>query len=457
MIDKLRKVSRSQSDRLYALADQALFGAGNLLTSLLLARILSVTDFAAYVSAVAVYFVIFGFHRALLVMPFLLSAKEEHDVLKKAQWVWMAVLFSAIAFIALQVSAFAMVRAHFATFACSVTWFAACQAPPLLLQEFGKRWLYQDGRGDAVVISSSISFVAILVGIGMIYFGLFPANWASAIIGASSAYGFLIQMQFLPPARVPPRWGEMRALLSPRLRFGIWQSLTHIPYVMYNQGFPLLLAQLGSPATIAGFSAIRNLLNPTNSIVSAVDATDKVRAIKAMRKRGMAGAFESTKGTRNVLLLMGLPFVILVGATGKWILPLAYKGRYTYPNELALLAVYFVFVMINQPFETFLTVNQRGKALFFSRTGSALVTLAMCVFLVPRLHVMGAVLSLLVAQVVNCALLATVSWRLLQANRSKPDRDSEPASDVAASAPAQSQLADAESVGMVDAESVGMA
>ncbi len=414
---KLRGYWKSQNDRVYAFADQLLYGGGNMLATVLLGRTLPAEDFAAFVTAVAVYFVIYGFHRALLVMPFLLSAKETVDERTKSQWVWLALISSLTLFALMLLVALGMRQMGFADFAFRTAIFASLQAPALLLQEFGKRWLYQHGKGAGVVASSAVSLLGILAGITMISLGILPPAYASAVMGAAAIAAAVMQFCVLPPQAVLPSASAMWRLLAPRLAFGLWQSATHIPYVIYNNGFPLLLAKEGSPLAVASFAALRNLLAPTYSLISAVDSTDKVRAVKAMREHGVHAAFASTQGTRNVLLLLGTPFIVLVAASGPWLQNFVYGGRYNNPAELTVLAVYCFFLMINQPFETFLTVNQFGGALFASRAVSALVTLAATTVLVPRFGLMGAVCALLMAQIINCALLALNSRVCLRAEQ----------------------------------------
>jgi O-antigen/teichoic acid export membrane protein len=419
ILHRLKKLSHAQSDRIYAFSDQALLGAGNLLTSIAMARVLPINEFAAYTAAVAVYFVLFGFHRALLVMPFVLSGRDTHPAEQEAQWVWLAGLTSLTLFVLMHLVAWAMEQNHLPPFACMVAGFAAWQAPAMLLQEFGRRWLYQHGRGSGVVLSSLVSLTSTLIGIGAIAWGIVPATSVSQLIGYSALFAFVVHMVILPPRAHAPHLGHMADMLGPRMRFSLWQCLTHIPFVIYNQGFPLLLARLGSPLTVAGFSAIRNILNPANSIVSAIDSTDKVRAVKARREKGVAGAYASTKNTRKLILMIGLPFVLGVAISGPWLLPILYKGRYNFAAELAVLAGYYLLVMVNQPYETFLIVNEKGKALFASRLTSATITLGSAAILVPAHHVLGAALSLLAAQSANCLLLALVSHRHAVSDRHK--------------------------------------
>lgn len=419
ILNHINRIRKTQSDRIFGFADQALLGAGNLLTAILMARILPTEKFAAFATAVAIYFLLAGFYRAIIVIPFLLSGKEPTNEVYRPQWVWLTLLICLALFVLMQAGTLAMSQMGFSDYACLVAAFAAWQTPGLLLQEFGRRWLYQSHKGLHVVLSSMLSLLITLGGLWLIGSGRLSPTLAPQLMGLAAAAAFVMQMLTLPPKRRMPSFSEMGMLLRPRLNFALWQAFTHIPFVIYGQGFPLLLTHVAPPVTLAGYSAIRNVLNPINSIVSAVDSTDKIRAINAMREKGVAGALASVNGTRRFILLLAMPWLVFSCAIGPWLLPILYKGRYTYPLEMVVLGVYYLLVVINQPFETFLITNEKGKSLFASRLTSAAVTFGAAAILVPYWHVMGAVWSLVLAQAANCLLLALVSRHVVMADRAR--------------------------------------
>lgn len=412
LYNRFSSLLTTQRDRIYAFADQLLYGGGNMLAVILFARALSVEIFAAYIAAVAVYFVIFGFHRACLVMPFLLSAKEDTDHDVKSQWFWAAFLTSLGLAMVMFLTTFGLDLAGADANTVMIAAFAAIQAPPLLLQEFGKRWLYQHDLGHAVVISSALSLFTMLSGALLLLLGYLPDHLVSTIIAASALLAVVVQFLALKPAMTGPKLRVMGALLTRRLSFSMWQSGTHLPYVIYNNGFPLLMAAIGSPAVVAGFAAVRNLLAPSVSLVSAVDSTDKIRAVRAYRDGGPAAARRSTDSTRRVLLVLGIPFLVFLAILSGPIQQLVYDGQYYMPWELVVMTAYSALLFINQPYETLLTVAQKGKLLLLSRVISAVTTIAVALYLIPAYGVMGAILSLVIAQAINCTLLSLAARNL---------------------------------------------
>jgi hypothetical protein len=126
-------------DRVVAIADQALVGLANFLALAAFARLLPRDDFAAIGVAVAIHYVIFGFHRAAIVMPYILSAKDRPDPVPRSAWAYLAMRASLAVAVALFVAALLLGLAGFSVFATKCALFAALQSPALLLQEFADR------------------------------------------------------------------------------------------------------------------------------------------------------------------------------------------------------------------------------------------------------------------------------------------------------------------------------
>ena len=131
-------------DRVVAIGDQALVGLANFLALAAFARVLPREDFAAVGVAVAIHYVIFGFHRAAIVMPYILSAKDRPDPVPRSAWAWLAMRASLVTALLLFIVALGLGLSGVSPFATKCALFAALQSPALLLQEFAKRWL--DGK-----------------------------------------------------------------------------------------------------------------------------------------------------------------------------------------------------------------------------------------------------------------------------------------------------------------------
>lgn len=403
-------------DRLTAISDQALVGLANFGALAAFARLLPRADFAAIGVAIAIHFVIFGFHRAAIVMPYILSGKDVPDPVPHSAWAWLAMRVSLGAALLLFITAVGLALAGASVFAIKCALFAALQSPALLLQEFAKRWLYQHRRFGGVLIASATGFLLTVAGIGLIVLSGAPPMFASAILGLSALAVALVGFLLCRPSR---DGCSVRAatLIGRRREFTLWQSVAHIPYILYNNGYPLLLALITGPAATASYTALRTLLSPSVSLISAVDSTDKLRAIAAFHEGGPGGAKRSADRTRRLLLALNGPFLLLCAVFASPYQALVLGPAYHHPVEMAVLAVYCLLLSVNQPFETFLVVQEKARILMVSRCLSAGLAVGGLLLLGPAYGLLGGAIALLVAQACNLAALWWLSQQQLRVPR----------------------------------------
>ena len=403
-------------DRLTAISDQALVGLANFGALAAFARLLPRDDFAAIGVAIAIHFVIFGFHRAAIVMPYILSGKDVPDLVPRSAWAWLAMRVSLVAALLLFITAVGLALMGSSVFAIKCALFAALQSPALLLQEFAKRWLYQHRRFGGVLIASATGFVLTIAGIGLLVLSGGPPMLASAILGLSALAVALVGFLLCRPSR---DGCSVRAatLIGRRREFTLWQSVAHIPYILYNNGYPLLLALITGPAATASYTALRTLLSPSVSLISAVDSTDKLRAIAAFHEAGPGGAKRSADRTRRLLLVLNGPFLLLCAVFASPYQALVLGPAYHHPVEMAVLAAYCLLLSINQPFETFLVVQEKARILMVSRCLSAGLAIGGLLLLGPAYGLLGGAIALLVAQACNLAALWWLSQQQLRVPR----------------------------------------
>ncbi len=400
-------------DRGVAVSDQALVGLANFGAMAAFARLLPREDFAAIGVAVAIHFVIFGFHRAAIVMPYILSAKDQPDPVPRGAWAWAAMRLSLLVALLLLIVAAGLALGGASLFAAKCALYAGLQSPALLLQEFAKRWLYQHERPGAVLISSLSGFLLIVAGIVALWLTGAPAMFASAILSIGALAVALIAFLLCRPGR--DGWSiRSRTLIGRRREFTIWQSIAHIPYILYNNGFPLLLALVTGPAATAGYTALRTLLSPSVSLISAVDSTDKLRAIAAFNRDGPPGAKRSADRTRRLLLVLNVPFLLACAIFASPYQQFVLGPAYHHPIEMAVLAFYCLLLSVNQPFETFLVVQEKARTLMVSRCLSATLAVGGLLLLGPMLGLLGAAIALVAAQTCNLIALWWLSHRELR-------------------------------------------
>jgi len=368
--------------RIHAIADQALQGGANILASAILARALIRADFGALGIAVGLYYLVAGFHRSNIVLPYIAEMGAQHlnaDPKAQNDWFWMNMIGIGLVTLAITVMVLLAAGAGIVRpdwhWIIKPTLLAACITPPLLLAEYGRRWLYQTDRSFTVMLSSIAYFMvmtstAILVGHFRPVAGAGALTWVAA-----SAVSAAVSLTALRPTT--PRWASaVRCWLRNR-HFALWQSATHIPYSIYNNAsVVVLIGFLLGPLPAAVFTAARTLINPAISIVSAVDSLDKPRAARALASGGIAALRHSVNRTRMTLIALTGSYLGLVALLATVAVRVVFANKYPgIDNELRLLALAFFLMCLNQPSETFLIVIRAGPTLFAIRAITAIVTI----------------------------------------------------------------------------------
>lgn len=356
--------------------DQGFIGLSALLINLVLARYLSVVAFASLTVMIGAHFFLFGVHRSVIVLPFILddsSGSEAKACERQRAWWSASLVCIGIILVVLVVAATTI--CIFARWTPSASWAAdvavllVFTTPPLLGFEYGRRVLYQHGRAGVVTAMSIVYFfVGMLTALGGMWVGSeFVSSLAFAAAGGS---GFAIFLVTIRPraANLKKAWSVWR----PHAAFGAWQVFTSIPYTVYAVSPIVLIGVLAGPIAAAVFGAARTIVSPAFSIVSAIDSLDKPRAARAMSESGLLGLHASIVQTRILLIVLSGSYLGLLIITAPWVMEVAFGPKYgEHSTAVRLLAVAFFCMCLNQPIETMLIVLRKSQVIFAVRMTAA--------------------------------------------------------------------------------------
>jgi O-antigen/teichoic acid export membrane protein len=399
--------------RLYALADQGAQGLANLVAISVLGRHLPTGQFGAVGMAMGLYYVVAGFHRSAVILPYITEHGSD-DRAYHSDWWWLNVLFGA--------GLTAILLGLAGGLALGTEWWpqaiwgvmplalGALMTLPLLCAEHLRRWLYKRERADLVALVSGIYAVALVGAAWML------PQWRGDALGGALAWALagsvatLLPLVWLRPAW--PDWPASWNCLARHRRFASWLALTIVPYMVYSSATVVVFIGLfNGPLAAAVFTAGRTLTNPAISMVSAVDSIDKPRAARAFAEQGLVGLRRSVRQTRWLLGAGTGGFLAGVALFAEPLLELAFHGAYRgIEPEVRWLALAFFLFCLNQPSETLLIVMRASATMFVTRSVTALVTLGLLVAGAPY-GVSGMAIGLALAQGVNLlALLVAERW-----------------------------------------------
>ncbi|MFG1239290.1 hypothetical protein V5F63_19030 [Xanthobacter autotrophicus DSM 597] len=401
MKNLIRKLFRPTIGAIY---DQLLQSGCNFIALLVLASLLPIEDFAAFALAFALWQVLQGLQRSLVVLPFIVGQPSGQGKEHPCQWAYLNLVF-VMAMLASLLLALALVESvgilPWLQKPLELSLFAV---PGLGVYEFARRLMYQLGRYVDASIMSTILAIFYLGGIA-----------SSHVFAPSSLY---VALGIAAGALLAASYGHWRVrhdLRTPSLSaFRVWRSrvdqiawhlLSYIAHASYTSALPLVVGFFARPEVVAAFSVTRALVTPALTASTAIDSIDKPRASRAYATNGYAGLKASIAQTRRTLWILTVPFVLFISIFSQDILHLLYGDKFA-GTSLTVIgwALFIVLTVTNQPEETRLIITQRSQTLFVSKLLSSIVALGLAPALIPPYGTLGAVTAAVSAIGINLAL-----------------------------------------------------
>lgn len=402
--------------------DQGFLGLSNLIINILLAHHLPVIDFAAISLMIGLHFIVFSFHRGSIVLPLVLDDSDDAEAGRggeRSEWMtanlcFIALVVCLLVLAALCARAVAALEPRAAWVAQAVGYLAIA-SPPLLAYEFGRRLLYQQRRAPMAAALSAAYFAA---GTGMAALaGVLesPLAGAGAFAAAGCAgAGVFLLIDDTAFAGIAAAWTRWRRYAD----FAAWQSAASIPSNLYTASAVVLFGAFAGPTAAAVYAVGRTLVSPMLSMTSAVDATDKPRAARALAQGGLDGLRSSIGRTRLTLLVLVAPYFAAVVVLAPWLLGRLFGEDYSgNATVVRVTAVAFLLTCLNQPSETMLVVLRASRMLLAVRSFAALAAVGGTYVGAEHGGVLGAVTAFASVQVLVLALLI-LSERLLRGSAS---------------------------------------
>lgn len=399
-------MSHLRSTRVITFVEQSLISGTTFLLMLFFARALSKDAWGVFSITIALFHFFQGFQRALVTIPMITFSPGE--CASKASFrFWLhemhrltAKAFSLCAILILIGTYF--FEDHWINNA--LTGLLIVLAPHFYY-EFVRRALIQFGQGAALVYLSWVytGVTALAVALVML---IEQTAWAAAAAYASGALmasvtGVLILKQSVLSAEKQAVHHERPQLTE----FSKWTLYSHFAFSSYVIAIPIILGFAAGPAAVAALTAIRNLVQPLNTLLAAIDNADKPKASREWAERKYQGLFASLSQTRRILLLLGGSYLLLAALFGPPVLNFIYAGKYDGNVQVLILwlAIYAA-MLVSQPSETGLFILRKPAQLFKARALSALLGLAVAAAAIPNWAAIGAGLALLVGWSANAVL-----------------------------------------------------
>jgi O-antigen/teichoic acid export membrane protein len=403
-----RRAQRGQARlELWGLADQGVASGVNFLTLILLARVLSPTDFGFFVLAFALLQLATLLQTALVTRPHnVLAATRSGDsytsytrTLALAQLAFAAAMALLVA--AASGAAFVVGIPEPSVFLCAAPALAGWQ-----LQEFGRRVLYTEERLPGAFANSTLTygghFCALLV---LWRIGELTAESALLALAIATLIGAMVAGIQLRPSLS----GEIdRSSIRANWVFGRWLTAADVGYWFSSNFYLYLAAVVLGPAASAVLKAAQTLLGPVSVFLAFYLNYLPIRFARALGDGQEARIGHSSTSAVARATSVTLAYCLLVAVFAGGLLGLVYGDAYAdEATTVRLFAVYYVLLSASLVLVAVVTAKRLTKQIFYAHAVGALVSLIVGWPLLEAFGPPGAVVGMIVSWAASTSLL----WR----------------------------------------------
>lgn len=381
--------------RYLAFTEQALISGSNFLLYLFAARNLPKESWGELSLALGFILVIQGFQRAFVTIP-MVTTDSGLSEFNLSIGFWKRVQLSvSLGLLLFVLVGYVLSVLFYEPWIQRTLLYSMLLLIPLFYLEFARRIIVMSS-GAKRLVGMAVAYVLgllLIVGGGSAY-GYAGNVWVfvSALAVASLASLYVAGVPLFASSRTDSDSPWCAASLW---QFGRWAAASSLAYTGYNFAIQGLLAAMSGPVAVGVFAAARNLIQPINTLIQAVDTVDKPRAGRAFAATGIDGLRSVTRRSWKAMLVVGLPYLCLVYVFSDSILNLFYGEKYADGGSAVRLWCFVALAMIfAQPLETCLYVIKHPDWLFYTRISSAMLVIIVCPWLILNWSFNGALLAL---------------------------------------------------------------
>ena len=309
-----------RSGKFMVLTDQGLFSGTNFAVTIMLAKLLSPTDFGVFCSIVLVAYLFISIANALILQPFQVSGQKRQNSAAYSHFLF----FCQLAFSLIVVVGSGLACGLMQAFSFSL-WVAGFFVSALLMHDFARKfYLAKNGLRNVLIIDA-------LVALWQIAALLLPAqsrglNTMLLLLGLSYLPALIFFIYDLKPVwRTSGYWGRF---FQAHQREGSWLGL--VSFIQWGSG-NLLVAAAGlfiGLQALGAFRLVQSLFGVLNILFQAFENYVLPAASRLHSK--------SSTDARNYLLKTGLQSALLIGIVllalflySDQVIDLASAGKYS--------------------------------------------------------------------------------------------------------------------------------
>ncbi|WP_423186121.1 lipopolysaccharide biosynthesis protein [Alishewanella sp. d11] len=352
-----------KSKFLIAIVDQFGFSISSFLFFIYVARNTNVEQLAEFSVCVALSILFQGVQRNLIIIPlmtsgFLCSNRRFNYYYSFSTFLSVFISFLAIfIFIlyALYTDADVFINVVFVFLYVFCSW----------NYEFKRRrcWLLLDYKAifqSVFLLIFTLSFFCLFLDSSKYVIFYYPLSLLVAVI----PFGFKEKVHSISVGSFLKRFKERKFEISSGFLYGF-----------YNNFLIVLSGLFFGPASAAFYSVARNLLQPVQVLISAIDSFDKKDLSLGYHKYGVKFLFSSILRMSLICLFASFLYFIVIFYNYSFLNEFLFDGKYVDIERLLLLSFFsYVFMIFGHFLENGLYICKLGESLFFNRLAASITS-----------------------------------------------------------------------------------
>lgn len=393
----------------YAAIDQAIISIANFSASIILTAIVSPTELGIYmIGFLAIYFVR-AVQDGVIVQPLTaFGAGKEMDAFKayfSAAAIHQTCLTLLTSVVAVLLG-WALTRWGNETLgsALYVLWFGFFTWQ---WQEFFRRAFYTRGEvNKAMWVSLIANVIRLVFLIVLSRFITITGLTGINAIGLGSLFGALVGL-LLAKNYFTRTFQDILEVWRSNWKFGRWiLGASLVDWVVVDL-YPILVAGMISFAATGAYQTLQNLVAPIHVLLRAMD--NFVTPILA-KTYDRSGIDKVDITLRQIFLFAGIPvvglLVIVLIFTPQFLYLLKGDTYLPYANGIYPMAIFYLFLFINRPFQMVLRAVRQGKQVFWANVLAAVSIFTVGLLLINRWGLYGAIGG----QALNAIIISVFSY-----------------------------------------------
>ncbi len=369
----------AKSARYLSLAEQGLISGSNFLVLIAAARILPKEQWGALSFSMAMLLLFQGLlQRAFVLLPMSTTGSSSEESFRNLEfWRWVQAATTVVILVLLTTSYLGARRYLDPWVAESIQVAAIIMVPSFYMEFLRRAVLLTSTMRRLLMMAVAYASVIALSASTALWLGYKPDLLAFGYCLSAAALASCLCAGIRPWVRGGVRQPEGWTLPS-FWRFGRWSVAASLGSAGYSFGIQAILATMVGPVGLASYAAARNLVQPVNTLMQAMDNIDKARAGRSFARDGMAGIWDVIRHSWSWLFMLAGPYLVLVAVLSDAILPLVYGSKYgDISDQVRLWCVVLAAMVVVQPLETALYAVRRPDLLFYGRLPSACLAMAL--------------------------------------------------------------------------------